>query len=248
MNTKKSNFILFGNKHIPDTVDKFSVSIDGYLLEQVEHTKFLGIFVDAKLNWKKHIEYIAMKISKGLGALGRVRNILPQNALLMLHNTMVYPYLTYCNIVWGTASASTLQRLVVLQNRAVRLVTRSKFRSSCNPLFVCLNILKLSDINKFQIALFMYKMKHHLLPLSCLQYVTVMDTQRSYITRQSGYFNMIGCRTVMRENSVSVQGPRLWNSLPKYIQDVSSIAIFKRELVNLFSNAYKDALWMSFED
>src|SRR5271163_3285410 len=116
----------------------------------------------------KNIEYIAMKISKGLGALGRVRNILPQNALLMLYNTMVYPYLTYCNIVWGTASASTLQRLVVLQNRAVRLVTRSTFRSSCHPLFVCLNILKLSDINKFQIALFMYKMKHHLLPLSCL--------------------------------------------------------------------------------
>src|SRR5271163_5117453 len=72
LNTKKTNFILFGNKRIPDTVEKFSVSIDGYLLEQVEHTKFLRIFVDAKLNWKKHIEYIAMKISKGLAALGRV--------------------------------------------------------------------------------------------------------------------------------------------------------------------------------
>ena len=168
LNVKKTNFILFGSKKIPDTVDKFSVSIDGLLLEQVEYTKFLGIYIDAKLNWKKHIEYIAMKISRGLGALGRVRNILPQNALLMLYNSMIYPYLIYCNIVWGTASTSTLQRLVVLQNRAVRLITRSKFRSSCNPLFVRLKILKLLDINKFQTALFMFKIKHHLLPLACL--------------------------------------------------------------------------------
>ena len=217
-------------------------------MEQVEHTKFLGTFIDSKLNWKKHIEYIALKISKGLGALGRVRNILPQNALLMLYNTMIYPYLTYCNLVWGNASATTLQRLVVLQNRAVRLVTRSKFRSSCNPLFVRLNILKLSDIYKFQIALFMFKVKHHLLPLSCMRYITVVNSQRSYITRQSAYFNMVGCRTVMRENSISVQGPRVWNSLPKLIQDVYSIAIFKHELVIFFINAYKDELWMSIED
>ena len=245
LNTKKTKFILFGNKQIPDLVNKFSVSIDGYLLEQVQHTKFLGVFIDAKLNWKTHIEYIAMKISKGLGALGRVRNILPQNAMLMLYNTMVSPYLTYCNIVWGTANASALQRLVVLQNRAVRLVTRSKFRSSCNPLFVRLRILKLVDINKYQIALFMFKIKYHLLPLTCMRYITVMNTQRSYATRLSSYFNIVGYRTVMRENSVSVQGPKVWNSLPKSMQNVYSVAIFKRELITFFINAYKDALWMS---
>ena len=189
-----------------------------------------------------------MKISRGLGALGRVRNILPQNALLMLYNSMIHPYLIYCNIVWGTASTSTLQRFVVLQNRAVRLITRSKFRSSCNPLFVRLKMLKLLDISKFQIALFVFKIKHHLLPLSCLRYITVMNTQRSYMTRLSSYFNMVGHRTVLRENSISVQGPRLWNSLPKSLQEVHSIAIFKRELVNSFTNAYKDALWMLIDD
>ena len=77
------------------------MSIDGFILEQVEYTKFLGVYIDAKLNWKRHIEYIAMKISRGLGALGRVRNILPQNALLMLYNSMIYPYLTYTAILYG---------------------------------------------------------------------------------------------------------------------------------------------------
>ena len=59
---------------------------------------------------------------------------------------------------------------------------------------------------------------------------------------------MVGYRRVMRENSISVQGPRLWSSLSKFIQDIYSIAIFKHELVIFFIYAYKDELWMSIED
>ena len=77
-----------------------------------------------------HTDHIAMKIAKGLGAMGRVRNIVPNSELLMLNQTDLF-YLTYCNLIWGFASASTLHSLVCLQNRAIRLVTRANFRSSC---------------------------------------------------------------------------------------------------------------------
>ena len=76
-----------------------NISIDGQLLERVEYTKFLGVYIDEKPTWKKHIEHVASKISKGLGAMGRIRNIVPSKSLLMLYHALVYPYLTYCNIV-----------------------------------------------------------------------------------------------------------------------------------------------------
>jgi hypothetical protein len=238
LNTKKTNFILFGNKHLPNVYKTLCISIDGYKLEQVAHTKFLGVYVDEKLTWKKHIDYIAMKISRGLGMLGRVRNILPLNALLMLYHTMIYPYLTYCNLVWGSASASLLTKLVSLQNRAVRLITRSSFRSSCNPLYARLHLLKLCDITKFQTAQFMYKMKSHLLPLSCMRHVTVIDQVRPYHTRQLYYFTMYGFRTVIRESSINIRGPKLWNSLSPEIQNVSSVIMLKRALVKLYCDSY----------
>ena len=87
--------------------------------------------MDEKLNWKKHFDHIAHKISKGLGAMGRVRNIVPNNVLLMIYHSLIYPYITYCNIVW--ANATSLHKLVILQNRAVRLISRANFRSSCDP-------------------------------------------------------------------------------------------------------------------
>jgi len=237
LNIKKTNYILFGNKHLP-MVGSLNVSIDGQLLERVEHTKFLGVFIDEKLNWKKHIDHIASKISKGLCAMGRIRNIVPTKSLLMLYHALVYPYLTYCNIVWGSASASALNKIVVLQNRAVRLVTRSPFRSSCNSLFARLNLLKLTDIVKFQIVQFMFKAKFHLLPSSCMQFVTVSDTQRLHDTRNQSYFVIERCRTVVRENSVNVFGPKLWFSLPSDIQDVTSISLLKRLLLKFLCNAY----------
>ena len=125
------------------------------------------------------------------------------------------------------------------QNRAMRLITRSQFRSSCDPLFSCLNLLKLPDINKFITAQFMYKIKHHLLPSCCLRYVTVTEPQRSHNTRKFGYFTIVGCRTVIRENSIGVQGPRICNSLPKDIQDLSSLVLLKVDLSNCLQISIK---------
>jgi hypothetical protein len=151
---------------------------------------------------------------------------------------MIYPYLAYCNIIWGSASAVSLNRLVVLQNRAVRLVTRANFRSSSNPLFARSKLLKLCDIMKFQTAQFMFKVKFNLLPLSCMRYVTVSDSKRAHDTRQNSYFVIEGCRTVIRENSINVFGPRLWDSLPDEVNFVVNLISLKRTLLEFFCNSY----------
>ncbi|MFM9988300.1 RNA-directed DNA polymerase [Flavobacterium sp.] len=238
LNTKKTNFILFGNKHTRSGT-KFNIMIDGYSIEQVDNAKFLGVFVDDKLNWKKHIDYIALKISRGLAVMGRLRNTLPRNALLMLYYTMIYPYLTYCNLIWGSASATALRRLVCLQKRALRLITLSTFRSPSNPLFVSLKLLKLFDINIYQNAQFMFKVKHCLLPVSCLRYVSVTDSKRYYETRNVHFFSMVGFRTVIRENGISIRGPRIWDSLTKEIQESNSLVSFKRRLLKHLVASYE---------
>ncbi len=237
LNIKKTSYILFGSKHF-NAFEPLNVSIDGQLLERVECTKFLGVFIDEKLNWKKHIDHVASKISKGLCALGRVRNIVPTKSLLMLYYALIYPYLTYCNIVWGSAYASTLTKLVSLQNRAIRLITRSPFRSSCNPLYFSLNLLKIIDIVKFQTVQFMFKIKHNLLPSSSLRLFSVYDPQRIHDTRKKPYFLIEGCRTIVRENSVNVAGPKLWDSLPRYIQDATCISVLKRLMLECLCKPY----------
>ena len=107
----------------------FQLCIDGKTLERVESTKFLGIMIDSKLNWSNHINHVTLKISKGLGIIGRLRNALPLHILLTLYYTLIYPYLSYCNIIWGCASATLLRKLIVLQMRSMRIITSSPYLS-----------------------------------------------------------------------------------------------------------------------
>ena len=79
LNVKKTNYIIFGRKNLPKLHTPFKLFIDGNALEQVDNTKFLGIYIDSKLSWSIHIDHIAFKISEGIGIMGRLRGILPSN-------------------------------------------------------------------------------------------------------------------------------------------------------------------------
>lgn len=72
LNIKKTNYILFGNKYIPPVSALLSLNIDGITLDRVDDTKFLGVYIDKKLTWNKHINCIKLQISKGLGVMTRV--------------------------------------------------------------------------------------------------------------------------------------------------------------------------------
>jgi len=103
-NVKKTIYILFGYKHLNKNNLNFSLIVNS----------FLGVNIDNKLNWKKHIEYIRLKISRRLDIMSRV-HYLPRVIIKLLYHTLIYPYFPYCNVVWGSAKISVLNKLFVLQ-------------------------------------------------------------------------------------------------------------------------------------
>ena len=144
------------------------------MLDRVENTKFLGVYIDHLLNWKSHITQISLKIFKSIGVINRLKKCLPSKSLINLYFTMIHPYLLYCNMIWGSATQLALHKIVILQKRGLRIITNSNFRSPSSPLFKMLNILRLQDIYIFQCAQFMYKAKNNLLPVLCQHRVTVV--------------------------------------------------------------------------
>jgi hypothetical protein len=59
LNIKKTHVMVFGNKNNKITKENQpKIVIDGETLEIVTETKFLGVYLDSALNWKKHINYI----------------------------------------------------------------------------------------------------------------------------------------------------------------------------------------------
>ena len=73
LNVKKTNYILFSNKNVKKF--KGQIKIDSTEVDRVENTKFLGIIIDEKLNWKDQILHIENKVSRGIGLMFRQRSI-----------------------------------------------------------------------------------------------------------------------------------------------------------------------------
>ena len=58
--------------------------------------------------------------------------------------------------MWGLASTTTLDPLVKIHKRIIKVITNGPLLSHKNPLFQKLNFLKLKDIVKLEIAKTMF--------------------------------------------------------------------------------------------
>ena len=119
---------------------------------------------------------------------------------------------------------------MILQKRAVRIICNDFYRAHTDPLFKELLVLKINDIYHLRLAEFVYKFKFNLLPVSCLHYLTVAHNDRLHLTRHHYEFSIPPCRTVVRQNSISIYGPKYWDSLPILIKSQVSLYLFKKSL------------------
>ena len=158
------------------------------------------------------------------------RKFLPRKLLLMLYYTLVYPYLTYCNVVWGVASDIHITKLAKIQKRAIRVVSGSAYSEHTLPLFINLKVLPLGKLHIFLTAQFMFRAKYHLLPESCMHLVTTAQRDRVYQMRSINHFVPLTCRTNISQRCIGYFGPIIWNRLPVHLQMITSYGVFTHQL------------------
>ena len=130
-------------------------------------SKFLGVIIDNKLSWKDHITYISRKIARGFSIILKARKYLLKESLISLYHSFIYPYMIYCNHVWGLACKTHLDYLIKLQKRVIRIIAGVHPRTHTDPLFRKLNLLKCEDINKYLIGRLMFRTHNNEMPIFC---------------------------------------------------------------------------------
>ena len=76
--------------------------------------------------WVDYVSTLTKKISSAMAAIRNV-NFLPRKTLITLYQSLVESRLKYCNTVWGNCGLTVKNKLQSLQNRAARVVTRTKY-------------------------------------------------------------------------------------------------------------------------
>ena len=106
-----------------------------------------------------------LKVLKTVGIIAKARFYLSSKSLLTLYYSLVYHYLTYCNVAWSSY-CSNLNCIYLLQKCIVRLISKAHYLANTTPLFTKLKVLDLDSINSFSVATFVYSCHHNLLPNS----------------------------------------------------------------------------------
>ena len=80
----------------------------------------------------------------------KLKTILPKQNLLKLYHVLVHSNLTYGIAIRG--SSSHLQKLQILQNKAVKALCNALYGNSAKPLYTKQSILQIQDIHKYEIV------------------------------------------------------------------------------------------------
>ena len=127
----------------------------------------------------------------------------------------MYPHLSYAITTWGNAASTRLNKIQVMQNRLVRIITKKCDRKTrMFPQHKQFSILKLSNIFKLEVTKFMSKRKNNLPELFQNYFYSTTDIYK-FATRQAGRHDFFLPRSSSKfvQNSIKVCGVKVWNSL-----------------------------------
>ena len=231
LNVRKTHHMMFTTKR--KVKPSVSLSIEGHSIEEVDNTKFLDIYLDNKMNWKKHITYISGKVARGIGLIIKARKMLTSDALLTLYYSFIFPYLSYCNHIWGCRPTyqTNLKQLVVQQKRIIRVIAGMKYRDPTESAFKDLN-----DINKYLIARFMFQYHHSKLSVIFSDYFQRIADIHEYNTRQYTGLYAVPMKTDLGLTCISHGGPVIWNGILEKINPDTSEVSFKKAVKQCILN------------
>ena len=137
--------------------------------------------------------------------------------------------------IWGGATDTLINSLIVLQNRVIKEI---KVLPYLTPSITLYNerILPLKTQYLFEIILLIFKLKNNL--LKCNLYLPIVSQIHNYSTRQQyDFYISNSIRTNRGQNNIFYRGLVLYNTIPRNLQNLS-ITNFKIEVKKLLFHNY----------
>lgn len=186
-----------------------------------QKVKFLGTWLDNKLSWNDHIDFVCNKLSSAYFAILQMKTVLDTNGLLNIYYALAYSHLSLNIITWGVGR--NLNRVLISQKRMIRLVFNLKPLDSCRGVFKKNKILTVACIFILKCVCYTYKNIANLNRLG--------DTH-SYNTRNNNVLSIPPHSTTLYEHSTNYNAIILFNKLPANLKTITGYNKFKAATKN----------------
>ena len=221
INQKKTKLMLFGTRNMLKSSKKVDTSLNGSLLQYVNHFNYLGIKLESTLTFEQHANETVRMVAHKLYLLSKIRKYITIQQSITIYRSMIVPYFDYGDIFLTNINLKTIDKLQKLQNRALRVCLALDGRSNVNDLHNTCNINKLTHRRHTHLLNFSY---HRARDAHFLK-----DGNRELRRYDAPVLKELHSNNKSFERSLLFQTAKNWNALPALDRNIGTIKEFKRK-------------------
>jgi len=227
LNAAKSQFISFSTLQTRTPVHPV-ILIDSEPIEEVNEATFLGLMIDKHFTWNSHVEHLVTKINSGLYALKRMAYLCNERTLKQVYFALIHSNISYGLCLYGATSNANLDKVLMLQKKAIRIILGLGYRDSCQIHFRNLQIMTVYGLYIFQCV--MYAKEQQLKGL-----VGEEGVCHGYNTRGRKEVHQGHHKLKFFEKKTSYAGLKLYRKLPQALKNNTSRVNFSKKLKQLLT-------------
>lgn len=138
LNLGKTSLCIFTNR---DTnLSSYSITISDVAIKNQDHLMVLGVVLDPKLTFHKHIDKAIAKSNSLIYLFTKIRKYLDTDQAALTYKSIIRPVLEYCPSLLLILSTQSERKLERSQNIAIRIILRAPRQFSITSGRLILNI------------------------------------------------------------------------------------------------------------
>uniref|UniRef100_A0A8C6PAU3 Reverse transcriptase domain-containing protein n=1 Tax=Nothobranchius furzeri TaxID=105023 RepID=A0A8C6PAU3_NOTFU len=195
----------------------------------------LGVKLDVELTLDTQVNGTIRSCYFHLRRIARIKPLLSRKHLETVINAFITTRLDYCNSLYAGIKQASIAKPQKVQNAAARLLTGTRRSEHITPVLASLHWLPVSFRISFKVLVFVFKCLNELAPRYLADLIHPYVPARNLRSAQQGLLVIPKHRLQSRGGRVfSVLGPRLWNELPTWVKQATTLCKFKSQLKTHF--------------
>ena len=195
------------------------------------------------LTWTEHVKHVCQKTYATLHSLNKLKNFLPTKLKTMLVQSLIIPYIDYCDVVFNDLTEDLAIRLQRAQNACVRFILGIRKSDHITPGFQKLGWICLKDRRNLHSVCLVHKILLTSSPSYLASNFQFVHSNHNFNTRSRTGTQLTFPihRTNLLDHSFTIHAIRTWNALPTEFRDKfqTNYYAFKSATFSYYYDMYK---------
>lgn len=231
LNTEKTKSMYFHKaKNIHGTRN---LKFENQFIDQVREYKYLGLVINQELDFRQHLKNQINSINVKLYHFRKIRKFISESTAITIYKVLIAPIMKYAQLFLCSGPASLLDKQLVLQNKALRIIYNLGNRTNVDDKRCTLSILTPEIERRVEMICHSYLLSLNQENCDLRALGTRSHTEGR---RQLKIINPINNKIAKSYYFIS---RKWWNQLPTHLHQIPNIREFKIILIenqNLLNN------------